>query len=277
MSSFQIRIGDLVLDDTILLPVVQGLSKPKVRVSAGDYSGRDGGWLSGQLFKSREIVIQGEFNEGNCADLQLMREALEDALPIRQSIPFFVTNFVGATYYADVYFVDLQMDISDKFSAPFQLTLLAPDPYLYDAGDGIDPDSGYITEVIYKIVGGGYVTPYILPVTWDPGSTPTIVDNTSDVYIFPEIVLTGQFTNPRITNNTTGQFIELGVTTTTGDVIEIDMKNRTVTLNGGSILPTKTGTWWGLQSGENAIELTTDSGSDAMSGIIRYRIAYEGI
>lgn len=274
---FQIRLGDLILGIKDLEPPVKGLGKPSVRTSSGNYSGKDGGWISGQFYSTRQIVITGSFTARSCALLEAKKQELLDALPIRTLIPMFVTTFTGKIYYADVYFIDLQMDIEDNIYAPFQLTLLAPDPYLYDAGDGIDPDSGYITQTIYKLTGGGYVLPYILPVIWETGSTPTSVNNTSDIYIYPEITFTGKFTNPIITNNTTGQFIQIGVTTTVGDVIVIDMKNRTVTLNGGSILPYKTGSWWGLQPDINMIQFTTGSGGDDCCAQLKYRIAYEGI
>ena len=274
--SIQIKLGDIVLDSNILTPPIKGLGKPNIRTASGNFSGKDGGWISSQFYSTRQIVIDGSFVDKNCANLEAKKQELE-ALPIRESIPMFVTTFSGDIYYADVYLIDLKIDIEDKIYVPFQLTLLAPDPYLYDAGDGIDPDSGFIIEQINKLVGGGYEFPYILPVVWSAGSTPTSINNTSDVLIYPIITMTGKFTNPRFTNNTTGEFIEIGVTTTTGDIIEIDMKNRTVTLNGGSILPYKTGSWWGLQSGINIIQFESDSGGDDCCAQLKYRIAYEGI
>lgn len=275
--AFQIRLGNLVLSQKEIGTSVKGLGSPSVRTSSGNYSGKDGGWISGQFYSTRQIVITGEFNSRNCSNLEAKKQEIITSLPIRTLIPMFITSFSGKVYYADVYFIDLQMDIEGSTFAPFQLTLLAPDPYLYDAGDGIDPDSGYITQTIYKLVGGGYVTPYILPVVWDSGSTPTSIDNTSDIYIYPIITLNGTFTNPIITNNTTGQFIQIGITTTIGDEIIIDMKNRTVILNGGSILPYKTGSWWGLQTGINMVQLTSGSGGDNTEATLKYRIAYEGM
>lgn len=272
-----ININSKVLNKYILKPSIQGLEKPEIRTASGNFSGRDGGWIASQFYKYRVITINGVLNEETCANLETSRQELMAALPIRTALPMFITTFAGAIYYADVYVIDLKMDIVGAKFQEFQLTVMSPDPYLYDAGDGTDPDSGFITQTIYKLVGGGYIFPYILPVIWEAGSTPTLVNNTSDVLIFPIITLTDTFTNPRIQNNTTGQYIELAVTTTTGDEIIIDMKNRTVTLNGGSILPYKSGNWWGLIAGANMIELTSDGGGDNTEGTIKYRIAYEGI
>jgi len=265
-----IEINGKVLNDHILKPQIQGLDKPEIRTSSGNYSGRDGGWIASQFYKYRVITINGELNERTCANLETARRELVEALPIRTALPMFITTFAGTMYYADVYVIDLKMDIVGSRFQEFQLTLMSPDPYLYGA-------DSYIEQIIYKLVGGGYTFPYILPVTWAAGSTPTLVNNTSNILTYPIITLPGVFTNPRIQNNTTGQYIELAVTTATGDEIVIDMKNRTVTLNGGSILPYKSGNWWWLVPGTNMIELTSGSGSDDTEGTIKYRLAYDGI
>jgi phage-related protein len=273
----QVRIGDLVLTEFDLTAPIQGLAKPSVRTAQGNYSGRDGGWLASQFYSPREIVIRGSYHMNTCQELIDKRAEIIDELPIRQSLDFFYTDFVGNIYFTEAYFIDLIMDINDRKYTEFEITLVAPDPYLYDGGDGTDPDSGWIEQIIEKVVGGGYITPYILPVEWEPSGQPTIVNNPSDVIIYPQIVLTGTFTNPEIINTTTGESIKANLTTTVGDVLIFDLRNRTITLNGGSVLPTMEGTWWGLVQGDNYISLFTDSGSDDDEGIIRYRIAFSGI
>jgi len=251
----QVKIGGVTLKSHEITSPIEGLSKPKIRSSIGNFSGKDGGWLSSQFYSYREVVINCVINRRNCLDLDTERETLLSNLPIRQPLPFFITTYGGKTYYADVYVIDVQSSYESPLQAEYQITLVAPDPYLYDAGDGVDPDSGFIIQNVNKLVGGGYTFPYILPVEWGIGSTPTSVDNTSGVYIYPIITLNGKFTNPVIRNNTTGYQIELDITTGITDEIIIDMKNRTVTLNGGSILPFKSGSWWGLQDGVNMIQM----------------------
>ena len=63
--AFQIKLGDLILTSAELEPPVQGLGKPSVRTASGNYSGRDGGWISSQFYSTRQIVITGEFNDRN--------------------------------------------------------------------------------------------------------------------------------------------------------------------------------------------------------------------
>lgn len=260
-----------------LSPPLQGLDLPPIRTASGNYSGRDGGWVASQFFSSREIVVNGVLYGQSCDNADELRCLMNSMMPIRQSFPFVYVSTTGQRYFADVYLRDLSIDIVSKNYAPFTITLVAPDPYLYDGGTDDNPGNGWIEQPIYKIIGGGYVTPYVLPVEWAASTQPTIVNNPNDVLIYPQIVLEGTFTNPQIINETTGQFIGANITTTAGDVIVFDLKERTVTLNGGSVLPAMTGSWWPLVRGDNYISLMSYGGSDDDEGTIRYRIAYTGV
>lgn len=261
-----------------LVPGLSGLGKPPIRTGAGQFGGRDGGYVSSQYYGMRPVTIPGYYLGDDCDDAEALRAQL-NAIPIRKLLPIFVTTFTGQIYYFEGYIDDLKNDIEASTEGAFQIHLTCPDPYLYDAGDGTDPDSGWINQEFYKVGGGGYTTPYALPVTWTPGQTPAQVENTGDIYIYPQLILTGKYTNPRITNLTTGAFIELEVTTAAGQVVVIDMKNRTITLDGGSVAAYRTddSAWWALQPGLNVVILETDSGGDEDTAVIRYRPGVEGI
>ena len=133
-------------------------------MGAGDWSGRDGGYVSSQFYSSRVIVLSGFYRADTCEEADDIRLTLSEYLPIRQSIPMFVTTFSGKTYYAQTYLKDFKMDIIGQKHGKYQITLVAPDPLLYDAGDGVDPDSGWQNLPVYKLVGGGYITEYDMPV-----------------------------------------------------------------------------------------------------------------
>lgn len=262
--------------DVALNPPLRGLAIPPIRTASGNYSGRDGGWVSSQFYAVREIVLNGTVNGRSCPDAAEKLCRLQGAVRIRQGLPLYVTTGEGTTYFTQVYLAGFNMDIDNERIHTFQMTLIAPDPNFYIV-DPDDPEQGWNTVEFEEVVGGGYITPYVLPVEWQPSSQPTIINNPTDQLILPQIILQGKFTNPRVTNTTTGQYIELAVTTTTGDEIVIDMKDRSIILNGGSILPSKSGSWWGLIEGDNYVELHTDSSADDKSGLIRYRPAYSGI
>lgn len=259
------------------LSKLSGFSKPPIRTSGDDYAGKDGGYVSAQNYSVRVMEIDGEVNGLSCQDAEDLRQALE-ALPIREVLPVFLTTFAGNLYFTEVVIYDIKAEIEGGTFGAYRLTIAAPDPYFYLA-DTNDPDSVYIEQVFYKITGGGYVTPYILPVIWEPGNTPASISNGGAIRIYPEIILEGQYTNPVITNETTGQVFALDITTTAGDEIVIDMKNRTVTLNGGSITAyvTDESNWIWLNVGANNLLLNSDSSSDTDFGTVRYRAGIEGL
>lgn len=259
---------------------VSGFEKPPIRMGAGDWSGRDGGYVSSQFFSSRTIVLNGFYKQDDCEAADEIRETLVDSLPIRQSLPLFVTSFSGKQYVLQTYLKDFKMDIVSRNFGQYQITLIAPDPLLYDAGDGTDPDSGWVNLPVYKLIGGGYITAYNMPVQWTPGTQPTIAVNDGDIINYPQFKLTGVMTNPRITNHTTNKFVQVNITTSNPtDELIIDMGQRTITLNGGSVLSFRTtdSLWWGLEVGNNVIEYTSDGSSDVDHGILRWRTAYQGM
>jgi tail protein len=258
---------------------ISGLGKAPIRMGSGDWSGRDGGYVSSQFYSSRVIVINGFYIGGTCEEADALRLGLTEAVPIRQSIPLYITTFSGKLLFTQTYIRDLKMDITNPLVGEFQITLVAPDPFLYDAGDGIDPDSGWQEVPIYKLIGGGYVTQYNMPVQWTPGTTPTVAMNNGDVMIYPQFKIVGQVQNPIIYNMTENKFVQINVTTASPtDEIVIDMGQRTVTLNGGSILSFRTldSTWWGLRPGGNTIQFESDGSGDVNFGTLRWRNAYQG-
>lgn len=257
-----------------------GLDVPPIRMGDGDFSGRDGGYVSTQFYGSRVIVINGFYKGNTCEEGDDLRKQLIASVPIRQSLPLYITTFGGRNLFTQTYLRDMKMDITEGgIFGKFQLTLLAPDPLLYEIGDGTNPDSGFINVPVYKLVGGGYVTQYDMPVQWTPGTTPAIAVNSGDVVIFPQVKIKGIVQNPVITNLTTNKFVRVNVTTTSADdEIIIDMKQRTITLNGGSILSFRTldSTWFGLELGNNTLQYTSAGSSDVNFATVRYRNGYKG-
>lgn len=259
---------------------ITGLEKPSIRMGSGLWSGRDGGYVSSQFFGERTIVLTGFYIGGTCEEADELRLNLSEALPIRQTIPMFLTTFSGKNYFAQTYLKDFKMDIIGSKHGRYQITLVAPDPLLYDAGDGTDPDSGWINLDVYKLVGGGYVTEYDMPIQWTPGTTPTIATNNGDIAILPQFKIVGAVQNPRITSHTTNKFVQVNITTTSPtDELIIDMQQRTVTLNGSSVLSLRTidSSWFALEIGNNIIEYTSDGSEDVNFGTLRWRTAYQGV
>ena len=76
----------------VLAPVM-GLDSASIRTAAGDFSGRDGGYVSAQYYGSRTIVINGFYRGTSCEDADNLREELAKALKIRVLTPVYITTF----------------------------------------------------------------------------------------------------------------------------------------------------------------------------------------
>ena len=157
----------------------------------------------------------------------------------------------------------------------FKLSLVAPDPNIYDNSAG-----GALTASLSRQSAGGVTWPITWPITWTGAGAPTVIANSGNIVVYPTVTLTGVMTNPTITNSTVGQFFTLqGLTTVAGDVVVIDMLNRTVLLNGGSVLPymTSASNWLPLLPGNNSMILSTTGSSDTVTGTLSWQAAYRGI
>ena len=199
-----LHLGDGTSCYDVVAPI-EGLGNPSPRVGVDNFSGRDGGYVTGQYWPYRTIVIPLLYSGKTCEEADKARRDLGNACQLRTSLPLYVTTASGNRYYTDVYVDDFKMDYSQALYGEAQLTLIAPDPYWYEAGTSSDPNSNIITQYIYKRQAGGYVTPYELPVPWTAGQECTVINNTGDVYLWPVLTFKGVFTNLKVTNLTTGQ------------------------------------------------------------------------
>ena len=278
-----IKIGDTITfggnSKFQITPPLSGLTSPDIRTGDGLYAGVDGGYVSSQLYGFRNIVISGFYIGKTCQEADELRQQLMSELHIRYLYPIFITSFSGKHYFVEGYITDRRSDITNPTSGEFQITIHCPDPIIYDGGDGIASDSAWFEQTFYKEQPGGFNIEYQVPVQWVSGQMATNIENLGTVAAYPIITLSGKFTNPKITNLTTNEFIELERETTVSDTIVIDMKERIITLNGVSIASSRTidSSWWTLLQGNNKIVLETDSSSDNNFGTIKYKVGYLGV
>lgn len=263
-------------DGNFHITEIDGLGAADIRTSSFLFSGRDGGLVTDQFYGFRNIDIAGTIVSPTCDQHELDRAAFLEAIPINQNIPVYITTFAGNRYLVNCRVVRPSLKhLTGGQMSDFLLQLTAGDPLFYDA-QGDDEQTAIVERVVEN---GGYDTPYDLPVDWEQGGAPTIVTNNGNAIYYPTITLTGDGTDPRLTNLATGESFELDLSVVPGDEIVIDMYNRTVTLNGSDIIGNKTidSVWWGLLPGANAIALTSDSASDELEAEITWRNGVTGI
>lgn len=277
------KIGDEILlggdSNYKLVSPISGLSAPSIRTSDGLRSGVDGGYISAQLYGFRTITLTGFYKGDTCEEADSLRLNLMNKLHIRRLYPVIITTFSGRNYFTEAYITDVKSDITMPIAGEFEITLVCPDPIIYDGGAGVSAASAILQQLFYKEKPGGFTIPSTMPVQWQPGQAATDVLNSGTVDTFPLLVLRGKLTNPKITNFTNNSFVKLAKTINAGQELRIDMKKRIITLDGVSIANSRTvdSSWWKLERGVNRIVLTTDSTSDTDYGTILWKNGFEGI
>lgn len=253
---------------------IEGLEKPDVRTSSSNYSGRDGGRVNAQYYSPRLITITGFITSDSCDAHESAREALDAALPIRDDIDVVITTPGGSEFVTSASLLALDMPWGNSKFSEYKIDLFCGDPNFYLGGIGAES-----SITIQRFVGGGLVLPIILPAVFAAGSGVVTAVNGSAVSVYPIITITGSAANPEITNVDTGEKVEVNVTMSSGDVLVIDMKNRTITLNGGSVLSFRSSDsdWFALAPGNNRFMFSTTNGSDAGVAVMTWRTAVGGI
>lgn len=257
---------------------VTGLGPADIRTSSFLFSGRSGGLVTDQFYGFRTIAITGEIgsNDMTLQQHKLDRQELLNALQIGATIPVLITDFYGDQYRIDASVTDAKVEYKRRgYRSDFLIQLTAGDPLFYST-DGGDEQTATVNRTLEN---GGYVTPYILPVIWDTGGAPTIVTNNGNAVVYPTITIHDETHDPILTNLATGEQFAMSINTNTGDLLVIDMLNRTVKLNGSDVIGNKVdgSVWFGLLVGDNPIRLDTDTALDAGYAVVAWRNGVTGI
>ena len=170
-----------------LVSPISGLSAPAIRTADGVYAGVDGGYVSSQLYGFRTITLSGFYKGESCQEADDLRLGLMNKLHIRQNYPIMISTFSGRNYYTEGFIADVKSDITMPTAGEFQITLICPDPIIYDGGDGTSPQSSLLQQVFYKEKPGGFTIPSDMPVQWVSGQVATSIMNTGSVEVYPLI------------------------------------------------------------------------------------------
>lgn len=276
--------GSLTLNDVatpgyLINNKIIGLGLPKRRISSGERTDRDGGYVGAHLYGMRNVSIPLLIYGTSPNEFETRKAAFTSVIE-NGEVTVNVTTNDARQFTFDAVIVDADFPYDpNPLKSEGNLELLAPDAILYD-----NSTSGLVSATLARQTGGGLTWPLTWPLTWSAGSGPTNVVNSGSTVVYPTITLSGVMTNPTITNTTTGLAFKLTpFTSTTGDVVVIQMAptKRTVLLNGGSIAPLVptdgSSSWFGLVEGTNRLVLTTSSGSDTVTGLVEWKPGVMGI
>lgn len=282
-------IFDIYLDNyqlhslSISLPTIvgrplEGLSNPDIRTNVYDNPGDHGQTVTNALYGERVISLTGSIRGVDAADYQANRRALQQAVGLQHDAdgyPVFRTlklNINGDQYRIPVSVKAFDMPYTLPLSTKWKLDLVATKWALE-------------SEAVYSAtVGlpqpGGLTWPTTFPITWSGsgGGNVTVV-NAGTVAAFPIVTIWPPVISPTLTNATTGERIELNLTQGPGDLITIDMFERTITQGGetnrmGALAAGST--FWALEPGENVIYYSANA-YDTSVVTLEWRSAFSGI
>jgi phage-related protein len=277
-----LKLHDITADNDFMLQIpIQGLDSPEYRLDVYSNSGEDGATASSAFYGARLVTLEGRIKGSSVEAYEDNRRAFSRALAINRNaigvpelIRFTFTTLAGRTYFFDglprrPQFANTHIDYCD-----FMVSIEVPEPQLYKDGS---IDSGNITLP----VATGVTFPVTFPVIFGGvlgGSWTT--NNEGTLQSLPLLTLTGVLTNPVILNVTTDQIMQINYTLGASDVITIDMKQKSILLNGTSnIINTKSSNseWWGIQPGVNVISFSSGSGGDTGILEVAYNAGFVGV
>lgn len=257
-----------------ILREFDGFEYADVRESIDDVAGPYGSVYINSKFGRRRVSIQGDLVS---SDVYSKRRLLSKAL--RQTG---VMKLVKFTTYDDLHLqfecevVKVLNPYTHKIHT-FLIEMIAPDWRFYS-----QTESSY--DVGQTIVQGGasIPTPIPMPIGLSVSSSTdvsNIITNNGNETTDPIITITGPGTDFLVRNEATEQEFTLETTLVGGDEVVIDVKRRTVVLNGvTNLYGSLVGDLWSLIPGQNELRFLVSSGLTVDTNLnVSFRDAYSGI
>ena len=253
----------------------QGLEMPPVRVSNYNLSGAHFGVYVDAFYGKRVFNIRGWVTGTNQSTFIANRDSLQNALSILNGeIPISLT--LGNDRQISIDAVTVKLDFSPDpgqvVASKFNIQFEASYPFLVSTADTT-------TNLSLGTGGGGTVPPTTMPMELLGNSGGlAYLTNQGNAPAYPVIRITGNVTNPAITNSTTGKSIRINAVLASGEYVDIDFKRKTITDNtGANRYSYKSGDWFYLLPGSNTIRFTADSYSSEANAQIVFQDTYLGI
>lgn len=253
---------------------IEGVSGlPNIRSATGVNQGRDGSWVSRQLYEGRYISFQGRIFGGEPIDVENKRRELVSVLQ-RKKLKLRIITYAGMEFVTEVFVMANQMPINRELNiVKWKIDLLSEDPLFYDNS------AGELLATVGKVMDGGFDIPFDIPFNISAGGEPSVVTNSGNETVYPIITISTPATNPKLINRATNKFMQVMTTVLDGDKLIIDMRNKTITHNGLNIysLQRDGSTFFGLVPGVNVMEIQSDIASENSKAEVRYQSGFLGI
>lgn len=274
----EVYLDEFALNDNILMHMdesIEGVAGlPSIRSASGQNVGRDGGWVSRQLYDARYMSFQGRIFNGDALLVEQKRREFATILR-RKTLTLKIVTYGGQEFTTQVNVMDNQMPITWEMNVvKWKIDLMASDPLFYDNS------AGELEATITKPVPGGFDIPFDILLDIGTGSVPIVVNNAGNETVYPRIEITTVATNPEIINQTTNESMKVNISVLgTGDKLIIDMKNQTITYNGLNVYGYKTegSSFWGIDPGDNILLINTAIPGEVSEADVYYQSGFIGI
>lgn len=215
----------------------EGLGMPAMRTADLPWLANDGAYGAGDWLQPRVVRAALWVDGGSAAaSEQLARSLVAAWAPSRTDVDLELRVADARAYLLRGRPRRCELDLSPlKYGhAAAAVEFVALDPYLHDA----ELQAGVVQ------LGDATAYPGVTPdLTFDlafqaPGVSPGVAfaANLGTAPAYPVVTFQGPVTNPRLENRTTGATFDTDVVLSGGDTLVVDMRARTITLNGTSTL-----------------------------------------
>jgi hypothetical protein len=201
--------------------------------------------------------------------------AQDDILSDEGYVPYVFEEFSQSKQiFMKVLYVDLPETTRKGLVQPFRLVCKVKDPTIYSA----TLSQADTSQASFGVASGSAALPFGYPIAYGASTSSVSVDayNSGDIPVYPvSINIHGPVNAPKITNTTTGEYIQVNANlASTGNelVIAYDRDSLSVLLDGNSVLDdvTTNSTWFKIQPGSNIFELSGSSVSDDAYATVSY-------
>lgn len=223
---------------------------------------------------------ESEYDDGlrrlrKLASLEIQQD---DVLSDDGYVPYVFTEKIRQKQiFLKVLYVDLPENTRKGLVQPFRLVCKIKDPTIYGATLK-QADTG---DADFTTASGTAIHAFSYPIIYGASTSSVSVDanNVGDLPIYPSsIIITGPVNSPKITNTTTGDFIQVNTNLATSSntlTIIYDKDSLSVERDGVSVLNavTSASTYFKIPPGSNIFSLTGSSISDDARAVVSF---YDG-
>jgi hypothetical protein len=238
--------------------------------------GQTGYVIEGIMYPGTE----SQYDEGlrTLRKLASLDFAQSDALSDDGYVPYLFNEYgTSKQIFMKVLYVDVPENTRKGLVQPFRLICKVKDPTIY-GGTLKQASTGAAS---FGVALGTAILPHTFPLVFgaSTASVSSAATNAGDIAVYPvSINIFGPVTNPKITNATTGEFIQVNtnlVSSSNQLIIAYDKDSLSVEADGISVLDdvTTSSTWFKLEPGTNILTLTGSSISSGSYATVSY---YDG-